>query len=78
MIQLYRGVRFVDSTLIEASQSLGTGHLRNHRGIICSGVGPSIVGRSGVLHRAGLWQSRGRPELMSKPRRRFHDGAGSG
>ena len=56
LINAYRGARFVDPHLIEASQMLGTGHLRTITEVLLPASVPSIV--AGLRVAAGLgWQS---------------------
>ena len=78
LINAYRGARFVDPRLIEASQMLGTGHLRTILEVLLPASVPSIV--AGLRVAAGLgWQSLVGAELIvAGSRRRLHDGAGPG
>jgi ABC-type nitrate/sulfonate/bicarbonate transport system permease component len=63
LINAYRGARFVDPHLIEASQMLGTGHLRTITEILLPASVPSIV--AGLRVAAGLgWQSLVGAELI--------------
>ena len=63
VINAYRGARFVDRTLIEAAQMLGTGHLRMIVEILLPASVPSIV--AGLRVSAGLgWQSLVGAELI--------------
>ena len=63
LINAYRGARFVDPNLIEASQMLGTGHLRTIAEILLPASVPSIV--AGLRVAAGLgWQSLVGAELI--------------
>jgi ABC-type nitrate/sulfonate/bicarbonate transport system permease component len=63
LINAYRGARFVDPHLIEASQMLGTGHLRTILEILLPASIPSIV--AGLRVAAGLgWQSLVGAELI--------------
>ena len=63
LINAYRGTRFVDPHLIEASQMLGTGHLRTILEILLPASIPSIV--AGLRVAAGLgWQSLVGAELI--------------
>jgi NitT/TauT family transport system permease protein len=63
LINAYRGARFVDPRLIEASQMLGTGHLRTIVEILLPASVPSIV--AGLRVAAGLgWQSLVGAELI--------------
>ncbi len=63
LINAYRGARFVDPHLIEASRMLGTGHLRTITEILLPASIPSIV--SGLRVAAGLgWQSLVGAELI--------------
>jgi NitT/TauT family transport system permease protein len=63
LINSYRGARFVDPHLIEASQMLGTGHLRTIVEILLPASVPSIV--AGLRVAAGLgWQSLVGAELI--------------
>jgi ABC-type nitrate/sulfonate/bicarbonate transport system permease component len=63
LINAYRGARFVDPRLIEASQMLGTGHLRTILEVLLPASIPSIV--AGLRVAAGLgWQSLVGAELI--------------
>jgi NitT/TauT family transport system permease protein len=63
LINAYRGARFVDPHLIEASQMLGTGHLRTILEVLLPAAVPSIV--AGLRVAAGLgWQSLVGAELI--------------
>jgi ABC-type nitrate/sulfonate/bicarbonate transport system permease component len=63
LINAYRGARFVDPHLIEASQMLGTGHLRTIVEVLLPAAVPSIV--AGLRVAAGLgWQSLVGAELI--------------
>jgi ABC-type nitrate/sulfonate/bicarbonate transport system permease component len=63
LINAYRGARFVDPQLIEASQMLGTGHLRTIVEVLLPASVPSIV--AGLRVAAGLgWQSLIGAELI--------------
>ena len=63
LINAYRGARFVDPRLIEASRMLGTGHLRTIVEILLPASIPSIV--AGLRVAAGLgWQSLVGAELI--------------
>src|SRR5581483_11476774 len=63
LINAYRGARFVDPHLIEASQMLGTGHLRTILEVLLPAAVPSIV--AGLRVAAGLgWQSLIGAELI--------------
>jgi ABC-type nitrate/sulfonate/bicarbonate transport system permease component len=63
LINAYRGARFVDPHLIEASQMLGTGHLRTIVEVLLPASVPSIV--AGLRVAAGLgWQSLVGAELI--------------
>ena len=63
LINAYRGARFVDPKLIEASRMLGTGHLRTIMEILLPASVPSIV--AGLRVAAGLgWQSLVGAELI--------------
>jgi ABC-type nitrate/sulfonate/bicarbonate transport system permease component len=63
LINAYRGARFVDPRLIEASQMLGTGHLRTILEVLLPASVPSIV--AGLRVAAGLgWQSLVGAELI--------------
>src|SRR5580700_3839630 len=63
LINTYRGARFVDPQLIEASQMLGTGHLRTIMEVLLPASVPSIV--AGLRVAAGLgWQSLVGAELI--------------
>src|ERR1700692_415665 len=63
LINTYRGARFVDPHLIEASQMLGTSHLRTITEILLPASVPSIV--AGLRVAAGLgWQSLVGAELI--------------
>jgi ABC-type nitrate/sulfonate/bicarbonate transport system permease component len=63
LINAYRGARFVDPHLIEASQMLGTGHLRTIVEVLLPASVPSIV--AGLRVAAGLgWQSLIGAELI--------------
>jgi ABC-type nitrate/sulfonate/bicarbonate transport system permease component len=63
LINAYRGARFVDPHLIEASQMLGTSHLRTITEILLPASVPSIV--AGLRVAAGLgWQSLVGAELI--------------
>jgi ABC-type nitrate/sulfonate/bicarbonate transport system permease component len=63
LINAYRGARFVDPHLIEASQMLGTSHLRMITEILLPASVPSIV--AGLRVAAGLgWQSLVGAELI--------------
>ncbi|WJR80866.1 ABC transporter permease [Bradyrhizobium sp. NP1] len=63
LINAYRGARFVDPRLIEASQMLGTGHVRTIVEILLPASIPSIV--AGLRVAAGLgWQSLVGAELI--------------
>jgi ABC-type nitrate/sulfonate/bicarbonate transport system permease component len=63
LINAYRGARFVDPRLIEASQMLGTGHVRTILEILLPASIPSIV--AGLRVAAGLgWQSLVGAELI--------------
>jgi NitT/TauT family transport system permease protein len=63
LINTYRGARFVDPQLIEASQMLGTGHLRTIVEVLLPASVPSIV--AGLRVAAGLgWQSLVGAELI--------------
>jgi ABC-type nitrate/sulfonate/bicarbonate transport system permease component len=63
LINAYRGARFVDPQLIEASQMLGTGHFRTIVEVLLPGSVPSIV--AGLRVAAGLgWQSLVGAELI--------------
>src|ERR1700675_937236 len=63
LINAYRGTRFVDPHLIEASQMLGTSHLRTITEILLPASVPSIV--AGLRVAAGLgWQSLVGAELI--------------
>jgi ABC-type nitrate/sulfonate/bicarbonate transport system permease component len=63
LINAYRGARFVDPHLIEASQMLGTGHLRTIVEVLLPASVPSIVASLRVA--AGLgWQSLVGAELI--------------
>ena len=63
LINAYRGAQFVDRTLIEAGQMLGTGGLRMVRAVLLPASIPSIV--SGLRVGAGLgWQSLVGAELI--------------
>lgn len=63
LINSYRGARFVDPHLVEASRMLGTGHLRTIVEILLPASVPSIV--AGLRVAAGLgWQSLVGAELI--------------
>jgi NitT/TauT family transport system permease protein len=63
LINAYRGARFVDPRLIEASRMLGTGHIRTILEILLPASVPSIV--AGLRVAAGLgWQSLVGAELI--------------
>lgn len=63
LINAYRGARFIDPRLIEASRMLGTGHLRTIVEILLPASVPSIV--AGLRVAAGLgWQSLVGAELI--------------
>jgi ABC-type nitrate/sulfonate/bicarbonate transport system permease component len=63
LINSYRGARFVDPHLIEASQMLGTNHLRTIVEVLLPAAVPSIV--AGLRVAAGLgWQSLIGAELI--------------
>jgi ABC-type nitrate/sulfonate/bicarbonate transport system permease component len=63
LINAYRGARFVDPRLIEASKMLGTGHFRTIVEILLPASIPSIV--AGLRVAAGLgWQSLVGAELI--------------
>ena len=63
LINAYRGARFIDPRLIEASRMLGTGHLRTILEILLPASVPSIV--AGLRVAAGLgWQSLVGAELI--------------
>jgi ABC-type nitrate/sulfonate/bicarbonate transport system permease component len=63
LINAYRGARFVDPRLIEASQMLGTGHFRTIVEVLLPASVPSIV--AGLRVAAGLgWQSLVGAELI--------------
>jgi NitT/TauT family transport system permease protein len=63
LINAYRGARFVDPHLIEASRMLGTGNVRTITEILLPASIPSIV--SGLRVAAGLgWQSLVGAELI--------------
>jgi ABC-type nitrate/sulfonate/bicarbonate transport system permease component len=63
LINAYRGARFVDPHLIEASQMLGTGHVRTILEVLLPASVPSIV--AGLRVAAGLgWQSLVGAELI--------------
>jgi NitT/TauT family transport system permease protein len=63
LINAYRGARFVDPHVIEASQMLGTGHLRTILEVLLPAAVPSIV--AGLRVAAGLgWQSLVGAELI--------------
>jgi len=63
LINAHRGARFVDPHLIEASQMLGTGHLRTIVEVLLPAAIPSIV--AGLRVAAGLgWQSLVGAELI--------------
>lgn len=63
LINAYRGARFVDPHLIEASRMLGTGNLRTITEILLPASIPSIV--AGLRVAAGLgWQSLVGAELI--------------
>jgi ABC-type nitrate/sulfonate/bicarbonate transport system permease component len=63
LINAYRGARFVDPHLIEASQMLGTGHQRTILEVLVPAAVPSIV--AGLRVAAGLgWQSLVGAELI--------------
>jgi NitT/TauT family transport system permease protein len=63
LLNAYRGARFVDPRLIEASRMLGTGHLRTILEILLPASVPSIV--AGLRVAAGLgWQSLVGAELI--------------
>lgn len=63
LINAYRGARYVDRTLIEAAQMLGTGHRRMIAEILLPASLPSIV--AGLRVSAGLgWQSLVGAELI--------------
>lgn len=63
LINAYRGARFVDPRLIEASRMLGTGHARTILEILLPASIPSIV--AGLRVAAGLgWQSLVGAELI--------------
>ena len=63
LINAYRGARFVDPRLIEASRMLGTGHVRIIVEILLPASIPSIV--AGLRVAAGLgWQSLVGAELI--------------
>jgi ABC-type nitrate/sulfonate/bicarbonate transport system permease component len=63
LINAYRGARFVDPHLIEASQMLGTSHWRTITEILLPASVPSIV--AGLRVAAGLgWQSLVGAELI--------------
>lgn len=63
LINAYRGARFVDPHLIEASRMLGTGHLRTIVEVLLPASVPSIV--AGLRVAAGLgWQSLVGAELI--------------
>lgn len=63
LINAYRGARFVDARLIEASRMLGTGHIRTILEILLPASIPSIV--AGLRVAAGLgWQSLVGAELI--------------
>lgn len=63
LINAYRGARFIDPRLIEASRMLGTGHARTILEILLPASVPSIV--AGLRVAAGLgWQSLVGAELI--------------
>jgi NitT/TauT family transport system permease protein len=63
LINSYRGARFVDPHLVEASQMLGTGHLRTIVEVLLPASIPSII--AGLRVAAGLgWQSLVGAELI--------------
>jgi len=63
LINAYRGARFIDPRLIEASRMLGTGHVRTILEILLPASVPSIV--AGLRVAAGLgWQSLVGAELI--------------
>jgi ABC-type nitrate/sulfonate/bicarbonate transport system permease component len=63
LINAYRGARFVDPQLVEASRMLGTGHARTILEILLPASVPSIV--AGLRVAAGLgWQSLVGAELI--------------
>jgi NitT/TauT family transport system permease protein len=63
VINAYRGARFVERRLVEASQTLGAGHFRVIADVLVPGALPSLV--AGLRVSAGLaWQSLVGAELI--------------
>lgn len=63
VINAYRGARFVERRLVEASQTLGAGHFRIIADVLVPGALPSLV--AGLRVSAGLaWQSLVGAELI--------------